>query len=1095
MIDKTKLRETINKLRELTTINTINSWYYFDGDLPNTPSDFQSWQSWEIAQPNTKNYITWSGGRKVCWLAQKLIIPENLQGYPLESLSLRLKLTWWAELAEIFVNNKLIQVGDLFNSSARILLSNSVIPKQEITVTIRLISPSHDIGALMESVCLYEASNDANANFFTPGWVADELTVLSNYLEAFEPDKIPLLITATNLINWDHKSNSHLFSQSLSTLREAIQPLAINLKKRCINLLGHAHLDLAWLWTINETYIVAEQTFKSVLNLQKEWEYLTFCHTTPALYSWLEKNQPDLFEDIQNAVKQGKWEALGGMWVEPDTNLPDGESLIRQLLYGQLYTQKKFDSITEIAWLPDTFGFTWQLPQILEKSGIKYFVTGKLHWNDTTKFPHGFFWWRAPNGSKILALISPPNVAGVMDTNPIIMSNYAISWEKQTGLQDIFWLPGIGNHGGGPTRDMLEVQEKWQNSPFFPKLKFTTAIDYLETIKTSFQESINTPTKSDIPIWNDELYLEFHRGCYTTHSEQKYFNRDCEKLLYQAELFLSISKIISEKSRLNSNNNYLNQTNNQTYLEKQERITELWKLVLFNQFHDILPGTSINEVFVDANEKWKQVKQEGEKILEECLENLASKINLSNPPHPQAKPLIVFNPLNWQREEVVSFEIEGNIEGNWDIYNTEGEKILSQQIDNNHNNTGKNTYLFLAEDIPSIGYRLFWLSPSQTKLQNENLVSSEFILENDFLKVIVDRQTGDLASIFDKIAKREVLAGAGNQLQSFKDEGQYWDAWNIDPNYHKYPLPPTKLKSIQQLETGPIQWRVRVIRELGKSEFQQDYILPINSPILKVKNLVNWQEEKVLVKAVFPLNIKTELATYEIPCGTIQRKTNPQTEAEQAKWELPALRWACLTEENPINKVKYGVSLLNDCKYGYDCQESQIRLSLLRSPKWPDTEADMGIHEFTYGIYPHQGDWIEGKTVHKGYEFNLDLIPFILENHHLKINQQIDKQQKNKNLPSVGKFLDLGRENLILIALKQPEDKYQDQSQDDSQDDSKTLILRCYECYGENAFLSINGDLGLKISSKVDLLERNLFESEETLMINPYSIDTYKVEF
>ncbi|MFM7439052.1 MAG: alpha-mannosidase, partial [Snowella sp.] len=272
------------------------------------------------------------------------------------------------------------------------------------------------------------------------------------------------MTTALTKIDWEKVRNRRQFDRSLANLRQTLQPLATNLKKRSIHLLGHAHLDMAWLWPVAETWEVAQRTFTSVLNLQKDYPNLTFCHTTPALYAWIEKNRPDLFEAIQQAIKAKSWEIVGGMWVEPEVNLVAGESLVRQLLYGQHYYQEKFGAIAKIAWLPDSFGFTWQLPQILQQSGIDYFVTGKLHWNDTTKFPYGAFWWESPDGTKLLTVMSPPNVAGVMDTNPIVMTNYAIAWESQTGFSDIFWLPGVGDHGGGPTRDMLEVQQRWQQS-------------------------------------------------------------------------------------------------------------------------------------------------------------------------------------------------------------------------------------------------------------------------------------------------------------------------------------------------------------------------------------------------------------------------------------------------------------------------------------------------------------------------------------------------------------------------------------------------------------------------------------------------------
>ncbi|MGK7934818.1 MAG: alpha-mannosidase, partial [Xenococcaceae cyanobacterium] len=772
-----------------------------------------------------------------------------------------------------------------------------------------------------------------------------------------------------------------------------------------------------------------------------------------ALYEWIEHNRPDLFTQIQEAVQQGKWEILGGMWVEPEVNLVSGESIARQLLYGQRYLQEKFGKITRVAWLPDSFGFSWQLPQFFKQAGIDYFVTGKLHWNDTTKFPGGCFWWESPDGTRMLTLMSPPNVTGVMDTNPITMTNYAVDWESQTGLQDIFWLPGVGDHGGGPTRDMLEVAAKWQNSPFFPRIKFSRAIDYLEKVETVETNNVGAngrlplPTdrenreSSYFPIWKDELYLELHRGCYTVHSDQKKFNSYCERLLYQAELFATLASLIEK--------NYPDR-------EKQQQIEHAWKKVLFNQFHDILPGTSIPEVFVEANQDWQEAIAIGEKILQDSLDTICSHITIPQSFSSKTRPIIIFNPLNWNRSEIVSISVE---ETHWQVYDLDGNQVCSQSTQDNH-------LLFLAEDIPSIGYRLFWLCPAEDNQLIEPEDNHNYVLENECLKIIVNPQTGDLDSIWDKREKREVLSGSGNQLQAFTDRGQYWDAWNIDPNYQQNPLPPAQLKSIQWLDRGQLQQSIRVVRQIGQSEFQQDYILPINSSFLKIANTVDWQETHVLVKTAFPLNIESDYVTYGIPSGAIERPTKPSTPAEKAKWEVSATGWADLT----CARSSYGVSLISDCKYGYDSKPNQLRLSLLRSPQWPDPVADKEIHQFTYGIYIHTKSWQEAQTVHQSYQLNIPL--------QVVFPQETVSRQKA--LPTVGKLLDLSAENLILMTVKPGEDN--------------GLVLRCYECQGDWATIDLTGDLGLKIAHSTDLLERKQPEDHQLQQIKPWQIATFKLE-
>ena len=1103
------IENAIAKLRQLVRLEVQSDWHeVLAAEAKENSEQYLTTIRGLESQPislNDKGYIIFPQGRQVKWLVQKITIPTTLQGYPLSGLTLRLVLTWWAEDAQIFINGKLVQQGDLFDSSARILITNCATPQAEYTIAIRLVSPNHDIGALMRSHLSYERDHNLNhTSKIDPGLVADELTILLKYISQFEPDNLGLLAREINNLNWNNITDADKFGCDLNSLRQTLLPLASNIKQRRFNLLGHAHLDMAWLWTTAETYEVAQRTFKSVLSLQQQFPDLTFGHTTPALYQWIEQNRPALFEAIADAVKLGKWEVLGGMWIEPEVNLVSGESLIRQLLYGQQYIKDKFGDITKVAWLPDSFGFTWQLPQILKQSGIDYFVTGKLHWNDTTKFPWGCFWWESPDGTQLLTVMSPPNITGVMDTNPITMVDYAINWEIQTGLREIFWLPGVGDHGGGPTKDMLEVAAKWSRSPFFPEIQFTTAVEYLEKIKPLPHQQL--------PVWQDELYLELHRGCYTTHADQKKYNRDCEGLLYEAELFATLANLINQDGFAGApllpimNNTCCNYS----CQDWQQQIEIAWKKVLFNQFHDILPGTSIPEVFTEANQEWQEAIEIGETILEGALKAIASSIALPQPPHPEAKPIVVFNSLNWKRSEVVTIAITEN---NWEVYDLDGFKVRSQL-------TADNKLIFLAENIPSVGYRLFWLcrgrrqerrdpasdgafklwkqvpesappkelrecSPRQAEGRRQE---GKYILENSFLKVTVNPQKGDLDSIFDKINQREVLKGTGNKLQAFEDKGQYWDGWNIDPNYEQHPLPDTELKSIQWLDFGHIQQRIRVIKTLGKSEFIQDYVLQSNSSILKIINNVDWQESHVVVKAAFNFNLNSDYATYQIPCGAIARPTKGQTEAEKAKWEVSALKWADLTDNNG----QYGVSLLNDCKHGYDSQCDRLRLTLLRSSMWPEPNADIGKHQFTYAIYPHQNDWRKAQTVRKSYELNLPLRVTILDKTILDktILDKIDGKDRDNRLLPMGKFIDLSADNLVLMCFKSAKDN--------------NLILRCYECHGTTANLQLQvqlqGDLNCGMGDLTNLLEKTIKKSDTVnsnrvgyVEIKPWEISTFKL--
>lgn len=1086
----------IAQLQSLVTQSTQNHWQFYLGDAA-LGTDYQTFDLNKLQpiEPNENGYLIFPKGGKLAWFYQEIKLSPRIQNYEITGLHCRLNLTWWAAAAKIFVNGQLACEGDLFDSSTRLSLTPTVRQDDSFQVAIALLSPGHDIGALMKSQLMFESDEPDNLD---AGKVAIELQILHNYCVKYQPEYLVDLTEKLNTLPLATFQNRTTLDQSLNALRSALIPFAEIIKTRKFYVLGHAHLDMAWLWTTDETWEVGQRTFASVLNLQREFSDLTFGHSTPALYAWIEEHRPDLWEQIKIAVAGDRWELLGGMWVEPDVNLLSGESLIRQFLYGQQFYLEKFGKLAPIAWLPDTFGFPQQLPQICKLCGIQAFATGKLHWNDTKPFPHGLFWWRSPDGTELLTFMSPPNVTGIMDTNPITMTNYALKWEEQTGLKDIFWLPGVGDHGGGPTKDMVQVAHQWRRSPFFPQLEFTTAHQFFNQVK-------NTP---DLPIWDDELYLELHRGYYTVHRDQKVFNRRCETLLRQVELWSVIANNLTELSKefqtkLSKNNIQL-----ETPIQIQPKnikhtIKDLWKKVLFNQFHDILPGTSIPEVFTEANNDWQQVISQGEGLLQEILGAIAQKIDYRHSPHPQAQPILLFNDLNWERTEIVSLNLpclgEHSATDETIVYNQQGIQIESQihqeltadhQLNDKLNHKQKSTISFLAT-VPSVGYALYWLVP-ETKAatqRNEELIGeAEFILENEYLKVNIDPETGNIQQIFDKIQQKNILSGAGNQLQAFTDKGQYWDAWDIAPDYQEHPLAPPTLISIEWQEKNQLYATIRVIRKLNQSQFIQDYCLESHSPILKIHTLADWQEEQIILKAAFPLEIQSDHCDYEVACGTIRR--SPTT--DPAKWEVPALSWA------DFNDDQWGVTLINNSHHGYDLKDNQLRLTLLKSPLWPDPTADRGRHHFSYALYPHGGTWQKAQVVRRAKAFNTPfslLYPPVKNGLHQSIEQTHRPSLTDQLLPPMYSFLNLGDNSLILLALKPSE-----------QNDG--LILRFYEAHGEEHQLTLTyglinnlnpNSMGVgqwELQQEVDALENPIngqLSGETDVLVEPWKIKTFTI--
>lgn len=1069
VVANSSLQTTCDRLRSLTQQDRQPCWRCLPPVTAGEPVPIPTADA-PLVVLNDRHQVAWAGGKTVLWLHQTIQWPEHLHQYPLAGMKAKLALRWWADQVDIFVNGEQVQSGDLFDCFTRISLSQSLPPGESVDVTLRLVSPGHDEGALVRSLLMFEA---AAGDFPEPGFVADELTVLWQYLSRFAPERLPEVTAAVEVIDWSALPDRSRFEASLAHLRQQLMEFSPWLKQRQLVCLGHAHLDMAWLWPISDTWVAAERTFQSVLGLQADFPHLTYTHSSPALLAWLEVHRPELFQSVQTAVAAGRWVIDAGLWVEPELNLISGESIARQILYGQRYCQEKFGKISEIAWLPDSFGFCWQLPQLFLQGGIRCFATQKLRWNDTNPFPHELFWWQGLDGSRILSLTLPPIGA---DMDPVAMGTYAATWEAGTGISQALWLPGVGDHGGGPTRDMLEQSDRWAKSPLFPTLRFGHIGQFLREFAAGAMADIPEVSSEsearNLPVWNDELYLELHRGCYTTHADQKWYNRRCEDALYQAELFSAIAEILLD------------------HPYPQAELEQAWKQVLFNQFHDILPGSAIPEVFTEANQNWQAALEVADDLRERALLAIAEAVNTPRPAitaHPEARPLLVFNALNWKRSEVVQIDLPPSPAPDryWQLQDEDGHPIPTQiPASLADPERGSTALRFLAQDIPAIGYRRFWLVP----VADDSAIATppwpdHWQLENEYLRVQIDPATGWIQSLWHRPQQRETLAAPGNQLQTFRDSGQYWDAWNIAPDYGDHPQPAPQLTHLEWIEYGPVRQRLRAKLQFGRSTVIQDYVLDVASPVLKVEAQVDWQETQVLAKVAFPVAIAADHATYEIPFGAMARSTIPQTPQEQAKWEVPALRWADLGDGS------FGLSLLTTSKHGFDATVSQLRLTLLKAPLWPDPQADRGHHHITYALYPHGGSWQTAHTVQQAHNLNQPLLT--------QLGQPVNSDRRPPNLRALapaGSFFSLGSENLVLAAFKRSEEQ------------TDQWVLRCYEAWGQPGELKLAGDLPLELRRPVDLLEVPLSgvaisataiadqKIHQTISLQPWQVVTWVLE-
>jgi alpha-mannosidase len=876
-------------------------------------------------------------------------------------------------------------------------------------------------------------------------------------------------------------NNQAKFDTSLRAAHGKLEALTPLLRQVTYHLTGNSHIDAAWLWPWTESVDVVKRTFGTALQLMYEYPEYTYTQSAAAYNEWLAQKYPEMNAEIAQRIKEGRWEIVGGMWVEPDLNMPDGESLVRQLLVGKRWYKQAYGVDVRVGWNPDSFGYTWQLPQIYKKSGVDYFVTQKMAWNDTNQLPFKFFWWESPDGSKVLSYF--PHDYANDNLNPVRLArDFTIAQKQAAGLTGMMDLYGIGDHGGGPTRAILDEGRHWAypSLPAYvmPKIEFGTALPYFTALEK--QIAPNSPVWDypsiakgytppppvagmvNIPTWKSELYFEYHRGVMTTQANHKKNMRDAEEQMLDAEKWASLAWVLAGRAYPSSD------------------LTEDWKKVLFNQFHDLAAGSGIGVIYKDAQKDYDVVRWSTNEIDTNALKTVAERIDTSlRGKIAQGQSIVIFNPLGWMRSGEAAFPATGYPNG-FEIRDpqtgiTHPSALLPKEV-----RDGIEEYRFPVPDVPALGYEVFQIVPTtggQHWAVGPGPVAREekndFVLENGYLRVVIDKQTGCIISLFDKRSKFEALAAGacGNQLQAFKDKPKDYDAWNIDLG--TLDQPPTLFTQADKVELLGDD-AVRVTQTWQSSKFVQTIRFARMAPEVDIDNEIDWHESHVLLKASFPLAASGPFATYEIPYGTIDRPTTRNNSWEKAQFEVTALRWADLSGPGPDGKV-HGLSILNQNKYGYDAAGNVLRLTLLRSPKWPDAEADMGHHHFHYALYPHAGTWKEALTVRHGYEYNYPLTAVVTTAHP-------------GSLPVSHSFASVGPENIVLTAVKKAED-------------ANGLIFRVYEWAGKETTAEFHVPPGATSASVTNLMETpegaplTVTGDVVKAPIHPYEILTIRVDY
>jgi len=985
----------------------------------------------------------WGGKDKHYWFSTTFEVPEKLDGKTIVlEVSTGRENDWDALNPQFFayINGKLIQGLDV--NHREVILSQQATKGEVYSIDLHAYSGMKD-GLVSLNCCVSAVEKEVEKLYYDIS-VPYEVAKL---LDKEDKRRIDILRCLNNSINYIdfRKPFSKEFKESIIKADEFLEKEFYakycgheDITAVCV---GHTHIDVAWLWTLAQTREKAARSFSTVLHLMEQYPEYVFMSSQPQLYKFVKQDFPELYDGIKKRVEEGRWEPEGAMWLEADCNISSGESLVRQLLFGIRFFEKEFGKRSKILWLPDVFGYSAALPQLLKKSGIDYFMTTKISWNEYNKLPYDTFMWKGIDGTEILThFITTQDLNSTSHCTTyngnLVPTQVMGAWKRyqQKDMNDEVLISyGFGDGGGGPTKEMLENARRMEKGiPGCPKVKLGKSLDFFKRLETK------AARYKKLPKWVGELYLEYHRGTYTSIARNKKFNRKSELMYQAAELFSVINNLLAGSPAY-----------------PQEKLNQGWETILLNQFHDILPGSSIKEVYEDSARQYLEVLKNGQEILDASFRSIAGRIALDVP------SVVVFNQLGFERSDIVEFDLPEGYE-NVEILDSDCN-ILPSQL------TCDGKVVFFASAVPSKGYKSFEIRKTEAKT-GENIQNfiNDKVLENRFFRISFDGNM-NISSIFDKENNREVLKPGekANVLQAFEDKPHNYDAWDINIYYQEKMWEVSDVDSVEIIECGNVRTTVRVSRKFCDSLITQKISIYNDIPRIDFNTVIDWKETHVLLKAAFPVDINSDKAVYEIQYGNVERPTHWNTSWDYARFEVCAHKWADLSEDG------YGVSLMNDCKYGYDIKDGVMRLTLLKSAKEPNVDADREIHEFTYSLYPHAGNFREAGTVHMAYALNCPMYAKVEDKHA-------------GSLPKEFSMAKVDKENVIIEIVKKAED-------------SDDIIIRLYECYNRRTTVNLTFNSRISAVWECDLIENNLQELEHgensfSFNIKPFEVKTYKLK-
>jgi len=981
------LEDLEDKHKRLTGYRTNLSWKFFQGEIEGAHRFDYDDSSWKT----TSLPIAWDPAKGDVWLRCIVSVPERIEGIDISGTKAEMYSFIMTNGAEIFVDSMLALKEGYWTDlrGPRIPIAEKVKAGEKHVVAIhcfvKIPVAKGEMAGVPQMNLSYEAVEKVA---FEVRSLAEELKfvpILPHGKEiasrvANEFNNEALSMKPTDLLAEINRANDTLSSLS----REA--------KEFKVHLIGHAHIDMDWLWPWDDTLEVIKRDFSTVISLMDRHPDLHFSHSQGVTYKVVEDNFPELFGRLRGKVGDGNWDITASMWVESDLNMVGTEALVRQFLHSHRYIGARFGLKPRVCWEPDTFGHVWTMPQIAKKSGmIGYYLMR------CGKAP--LFWWEGPDGSRILAFNSVYN----NEINPGNIVEVARSFYERYRLKTSMFVYGVGDHGGGPMIEDIKAAHELQGKPAMPNIAFSTTHEF-------FDEVLGMDFSA--PVVRGELNFTFD-GCYTSHADIKRYNRQCERLLVDAEKF---SVMAGRYPR--------------------EVLSSSWEKALFNQFHDILDGSGIPDTYSYSSKLAQGVMSTARGIIGDSIRAIAGEIAFT-----KAVPsIVVFNPLPWDRRDVVRIDIKGaSIPEDPAIVDCEG-RIGPAQVEGDE--------LIFVADVPSLGYATYYLVKGTEAMPNRG--GGGLTLENEFLRVEVDGSSGGIASIYDKRASRFVTKLQddettrpllSNLFQVFHEAPHGMSAWVIGKITRVDNL--VSGADVRLTCSGPVMAKMSSVRKYGGSTIGQDIVLYNGIPRIDFHTKIDWEEvasaeeDAPMLKVSFSPILRSSAATFEIPFGSIVRTADGR--------EVPALRWIDVSDD------EYGLSLLNDCKYGFSVSGNTMSMTVLRTSYSPDPMPDRGHHELLYSLYPHVGDWKEALTYRRGYEINHPLEAISLPQHRVGIGSR----------PERACFVKITPDNAVLSAFKLAEG-------------SDDIVLRIYDATGEGAKAEIS--FGFKVSGakEVDPIENEI---------------------